>query len=151
MLGKWFPCSRGLVLCFVTGIPGWAALGQGLESWIPGFTGQVQNLANEIPGWAALSQTLESGMPGLTAQAQNLANEIPGWAALGQDLDSRIPGGDGNQTRVACIVGQHSSKELFEQLTCSAIQILYMTAPLHMAITHGIIPGEQARMQTNRY
>ncbi len=67
-----------------------------------------------------------------------MANGIPDWTALGQDLDSGIPGGDGNQIQVACIVGEHYSKELFEQLTCFAIQNLYMAAPVHVAITHGL-------------
>jgi hypothetical protein len=50
----------------------------------------------------------------------------------------------GIKTGLLASYDEHSSKELFEQLTCFAIQILYMTAQLHMAITHGIILEEQA-------
>jgi hypothetical protein len=45
-----------------------------------------------------------------------------------------------------CTAGRHSSTELSRQLTLFTIRNLYRAAPVHVAITHGLVPGAQARM-----
>jgi hypothetical protein len=65
---------------------------------------------------------------------------------LGNRMFLGLPDPAANRTCVACVAGEHSSKELFEQIVLLLFRTYNMAAPVHVAVTHGLIPGAQARM-----